>query len=1376
MFPIRQPRLPNAATPARVNPPELGPPRPAASDHRLRPWLALLLCATAVGPAPAADPVPSAAVTRPHIVFGTDRDYPPFEYFDETGRPAGFNVELVRTLGQELGWEVEVRLDEWPRIRRGLEVEQTIDFADMFRAPTRTVALEFSEPFMVVNFEIFLRRGAPPINSLEDLRGRTVVVQEAAIVQEHLLRLDVGAHIVAAASEPEALQWLAAGKYDCAIVGQLAGRYAIRRHNLTNLVSSGVPVLPVEYCFAVRPGRTDLRLALNRGLGALRAAGRYEQLQEKWFGDLLGRKLTSHVILRYAAWILGPLAALAAAATAWSLLLRRTVARRTAELRAEFAAHALAEQRYADLVDSLPYGVYRTNQKGEATTFTFLSKRWAELTGLAPAAVLKDSALAFAQIHPEDLSSLRGYYNAPGRPPAPFHWEGRLLVRGEFRWMRLDSVPSPLPDGMVQWTGLLADVTDKRRTADALRASERKFAAVFRSSPDALLLTARDTGLIVEVNEACVRITGYAREELLGRSTLALGIWAVPAARTRYIAQLEAEGRVVEMAADLRTKGGEIRHCLLAAEQVEIEGRTHILGIVRDITERQHAEERFRQLAAEQRVILDTITTGIGLLKNRKHQWVNRSFAQMFGYSPEEIAGLDTAINYADPADYRRIGEEGYAALAAGRIYSTETRMKRRDGTIIWCEISGKAVDPTNLQAGSIWALLDITERKRTETALRESEVAFRSLFEASPTPIVLMVDRVFLRVNPMMCQLTGYAEKELLGQSARLLYPDDATFDRVGAELYGQLSREDSCTTEARMLRKDGAPIDVLISVSFLDPAAPAKGIAATLIDITERKLAEERYRTIIQTTVDGFWILTPSGHIQSTNNAVCRMLGYTAEELCGKPVHTIVTSETAEEIATHLGGIAHTGRDRFETRLQKKDGGILDADVSINHLPGSEPRYFVFIRDISERKTREEALHRSEERFRLAIEHTGQLVYDFDIATGRGSWAGATQAMLGYSAEYLASHDPDWWFEQVHPDDRAALVASWQAVVHRNQSIRVIYRFRRADGIWIHLMSTSVHLGDATGKLRRVLGAVADVTKQQTDAEAIRRLNTELEQRVRERTAELDRRIAEVEHLNADLRASQENLAQAAARLQEANANLLAANQELESFSYSVSHDLRSPLRNIAGFIELLRKRSTGQLDSEADRYFGIVGTEAVRMAALIDDLLTFSRIGRAELHFAPVQLATLVAEVQTELHSELTNREVQWKIQPLPQVLGDRTLLRQVVANLLANAVKFTRQRLPAIIEIGAQPASPGAELLTFYVRDNGVGFDPKYVAKLFGVFQRLHNPRDFEGTGIGLANVKRIVTRHGGQVWAEGTPDQGATFFFSLRPATCPSVAP
>jgi signal transduction histidine kinase len=242
-------------------------------------------------------------------------------------------------------------------------------------------------------------------------------------------------------------------------------------------------------------------------------------------------------------------------------------------------------------------------------------------------------------------------------------------------------------------------------------------------------------------------------------------------------------------------------------------------------------------------------------------------------------------------------------------------------------------------------------------------------------------------------------------------------------------------------------------------------------------------------------------------------------------------------------------------------------------------------------------------------------------------------------------------------------------------------------------------------------------------------------------------------------ELRAAHTGLEQ---RVAQRTAQLQAANSELEAFSYSVSHDLRAPIRHIAGFAELLESTGKG-LDDAGRRYLKKISEATHRMGQLIDDLLVFSRMGRAEMRTEDVRLADLLAEVIKEAQPDLKGRPIEWRIGTLPQVRGDPAMLRLVFANLVSNAVKYTGKRPDPRIEIGAQ-AADGEEIV--YVRDNGVGFDSAYASKLFGVFQRLHRADEFEGTGIGLANVRRIVIRHGGRTWAEGEPGRGAAFYFSL----------
>ena len=274
---------------------------------------------------------------------------------------------------------------------------------------------------------------------------------------------------------------------------------------------------------------------------------------------------------------------------------------------------------------------------------------------------------------------------------------------------------------------------------------------------------------------------------------------------------------------------------------------------------------------------------------------------------------------------------------------------------------------------------------------------------------------------------------------------------------------------------------------------------------------------------------------------------------------------------------------------------------------------------------------------------------------------------------------------------------------------------------------------------------------------------LTLELEQRVAERTAELSRanqelrqEVAErlqaeqiIKHLNNDL---------------ECRAELLqAANEELEAFSYSVSHDLRNPLARILGFAELL-KSNPEALEEKDLQHVERICEAAAQMAALIDDLLHFSHAAHAELKMEPVDLNDLVAEVITELEQETRGRNIAWIRPVLPVISADTSLLKQVFVNLISNALKYTRPRNPAEIEIGVLGGK--SEEWIFFVRDNGVGFDPQKVTKLFGAFQRLHDKKQFEGTGVGLANVRRVILRHGGRVWADAKPEAGAVFYLSL----------
>jgi PAS domain S-box-containing protein len=314
---------------------------------------------------------------------------------------------------------------------------------------------------------------------------------------------------------------------------------------------------------------------------------------------------------------------------------------------------------------------------------------------------------------------------------------------------------------------------------------------------------------------------------------------------------------------------------------------------------------------------------------------------------------------------------------------------------------------------------------------------------------------------------------------------------------------------------------------------------------------------------------------------------------------------------------------------------------------------------------------------------------------------------------------------FDVVRPESVPLLQEVFRAFKARGWIKDLEFEMVRKDGTLLPVSLSATAITDSKGVFVASRSTIFDITARREAEDEVRGLNVTLEERMREITA---------------------------------------ANQELEAFSYSVSHDLRAPVRHVAGFAALLTKSTRGQLDSQSRRYLATISSAAARMGRLIDDLLAFSRMGRSEMNRALVDLDALVRDILRETVAETPDRQIQWRIGDLPAVFGDPSMLRLAVANLIANAVKYTGQRRVASIEIGTENGH-GLETVLF-VRDNGVGFDMTYASKLFGVFQRLHRADEFEGTGIGLASVRRIVHRHGGRTWAVGEVDRGATFYISL----------
>ncbi|MBY0269635.1 MAG: PAS domain S-box protein [Burkholderiales bacterium] len=788
-----------------------------------------------------------------------------------------------------------------------------------------------------------------------------------------------------------------------------------------------------------------------------------------------------------------------------------------------------------------------------------------------------------------------------------------------------------------------------------------------------------------------------------------------------------------------------------APDRVMLDTLEVISREVGQFMDRAEAQRTSWHLERERRHLMDMLELQLEhmpvacLLQDQDFRVVycNPAAEKIFGYAGDELRGRDVA-DLIVPESVRGQVEERRARLKAGDMDVTGSNESiRKDGRRIICEWSNTPLtDESGKFTGVLATAQDVTERMKMVEALEASEERYRRIFAATPLPMWVAEAQSpkFLAVNDAALEKYGYTRDEFLAMSALDLQVEEDR-DLVLQQLLG---RDPALPAhfERRHVTKGGRIITVEITAQpFQYGGKPARLVLA--MDVTDRRRArqameesEARYRQIFALTPLPMYLRQEDDlHFIDVNDACLAMYGYTREQMLAmSPLDIQIPAERER----YLGGMDERPSgivERQQKQHIRSNGEVIDVEIySYPTMLAGEKVRLVLLRDMTDQLRMERLLRDNESRLRAIADNVPAVIAFFD-----------DKQRLQYSNIAF-----DRWFGPARLDVRGGVLRVEQDVSEYGETLApLLERALRGDEV-ITERTLDTHAGTRVARLTLIPhvaddGAVSGVHLMGYDLTDFRHAE------------------AEVRHLNAELEQ----------RVEQRTRALAAANRELESFSYSVSHDLRAPLRTIDGFSQILLDEYASKLDATGRSYLDRVRAGSQRMAKLIDDLLELARVTRRDPQIRACDLTALALDITAELAAADPARKVSIRVAPGMVVAADSGLLRIALDNLLRNAWKFTSLKSDAVIEVGCVEAADGR---TYFVRDNGVGFDMAYVNKLFGAFQRLHSESEFQGTGIGLALVQRVIRRHGGQVWAEAEPELGATFYFTLPLQAVPAAEP
>jgi PAS domain S-box-containing protein len=1056
----------------------------------------------------------------------------------------------------------------------------------------------------------------------------------------------------------------------------------------------------------------------------------------------------------------------------------------------------LAELRYRTLIEQMPAVVYVQEVAAPSRT-TYMSPRMETMQGYTPEEVLADPEHWSKSLHPDDRERVLAEDERTNRTGEPFLAEYRQFAKdGRIVWVRDEAALVRDEGGRpLYWQGILLDITDHKEAEEELREAERRFRQLFDHSVDALLV--HDVaGRIVDCNEEACRSLGYAREELLDLKIRDLETVLVteeereaeePTLWQRAIAGEPGDIAGIHHGVQ-RRKDGTTFPVEVRVGSVDYGDERMILASVRDVTERKEAEEALRKSEERYRLVALASNEAIwdsDILANRQ-TW-DGAFQDTFGYPQELVTSEAWWKEHVHPDDRQRVFAGIEAALArGGETWTHEYRFRRADGT--YATVVDRAMvvrDEGGRPVRMIGSMMDVTERRRVEERVRRSEAELRALFSAMDDIILVLDDEGrYVEIAPTNPSLLYRPSEELLGKTLHEVMPAEEA-DGFLSYIRQALATRESLDLEYRMLIGEEeiwfaatvSPLrdnQVIFVARDITARRTAERNLRELNESLERRVAErtaqlqdaieevrrseERYGLVVAASNDGIFDWDPATGMIYWNDRLHEIAGLSRHEFVPTldNFFELVHPEDRAPMQDNLLSRLRAGSDFFaEYRLRHSSGEYRfcetrgrfqrDADGNPVRMAGS-------VSDVTERRRAAEALRQSEERYRSLFRDNPDGVYSLDLSGVFTTANPASEGVTGHPVEELIGMS---LLDLIVPEDRERATERLRAARSGTpQSYEVAITRRSGERVEIAMTQLPIQVG---GEIVGVYGIAKDITARKRAEAEIRELNESLEARVVRRTEELQNTVAELETLGVELERARD-AAEAASR---AKTNFLA----------NMSHEIRTPMNGVIGMTELLLDTD---LSEEQREYADTVRLSGESLLRIINDILDFSKIeaGAMRMESINFDLRSEVEEVVYLLAERAYARglELVGFVEPeVPTALrGDPFRLRQILTNLIGNAIKFTREGEVGV-RASLQEESEEAVTVLFEVRDTGIGLSPGQIEGLFESFSQADESttRRYGGTGLGLAISRQLAELMGGEIGVESEEGRGSTFWFTAR---------